>query len=144
MAKRIGSHQVRRLFGVAVLLVLALTGILLITSSVTDSTPNPLNQAALRYANQQMIWTSGPTVRRSDTLPLGRLSHALATEVSPTVAAHVNVSDLLHRFSANRRIALVILTGSFNSLPPDEGVDMHGDVVVLLDAQNNKPLFLTD
>lgn len=91
-----------------------------------------------------MIWTSGPVVRRSDTLPLRRLSRVLAAEVSPTVASHVNVTDLLRRFGSGREVALVILTGGFNSLPPDEGVDMHGDVVVLLDAHTNTPLFLTD
>jgi hypothetical protein len=35
-------------------------------------------------------------------------------------------------------MAMVVLHGTYNTLPPDEGVDLTGDVVVLVDVRTNR------
>jgi hypothetical protein len=39
-------------------------------------------------------------------------------------------------------VALVVLFGSFNSLPPDEGVILSSQVVVLVDTARNRAIYL--
>ena len=39
---------------------------------------------------------------------------------------------------------MVVLQGVFNTLPPDEGVVVHGVAVVLIDAASKRPLLIMD
>jgi hypothetical protein len=77
-------------------------------------------------------------------VPLDELKAALSGRVPAHVAQDVNVSDLIARYGPKHRVALVVLSGSYNSLPPDEGVPVTGDVVALVDQPSNRVLLLTD
>lgn len=101
-------------------------------------------QAAQHYAQTTTLWSSGPTVRSVQILPVKDLRAALRTAVAPGVAADVNVDDLARRVGSNRRVALVVLNGVHNSLPPDEGVNVNGDVVAIVDLNGDRVLLLTD
>lgn len=112
-----------------------------------DSSTSPnqrFAQAAVRYANTQIVWNRGPSVTSTRVLPLDGLSAALKKTVPRHVAQDVNIADLIHRFGARREIALVVLTGDFNSLPPDEGVVFNGQIVVLVDVRQNRAFYLMD
>ncbi|MBV9282456.1 MAG: hypothetical protein JOZ41_20450 [Chloroflexi bacterium] len=125
--------------------VLALAGAI-VWLALTTSAPAPpdrLTQAALAYSQQYIEWSRGPTVRSSQTVPLARLDGALARNVPPRVRRDVNVSDLLRRFGPRRRLGLVVLYGVYNSLPPDEGVEVNGDLAVLVDVATNRVLLVT-
>lgn len=100
--------------------------------------------AALAYAHARTLWTSGPTIRSVRVVPLDELKAALSGRVPAHVAQDVNVSDLIARYGPKHRVALVVLSGSYNSLPPDEGVPVTGDVVALVDQPSNRVLLLTD
>jgi hypothetical protein len=115
----------------------------LAVSSLGSSSPDPLAQAAVAYARQQIIWDSGPTVTSVHVFPLRQLRQNLDAHAPPRVTADVNVSDLLRRYGPNVQTALVVLHGSFNSLPPGEGVTLH-DAIVLLNARTKKGFFLMD
>jgi len=121
----------------AIVLVVAL---IVITSSGGSSQTSAVDQVALSYAERQMVFNSGPEVRSTHTLLLRNLSHALATYTRRSVAKDVNVRDLIRRFGANRRVTLVVLSAVYNTLPPDEGVVVNGQVVVLVDTRTNRPL----
>jgi hypothetical protein len=115
----------------------------LAVSFLTSSSPDPIGQAAVTYSRGQIIWDSGPTVVSVHTLPLRRLSQALASYAPARVVPDVNVPDLVRRFGPNLQVGLVVLHGSFNSLPPGEGVTLH-DAIVLVDARTHKGIFLMD
>jgi hypothetical protein len=102
-----------------------------------------VNPRALYYAQHQMVWMSGPTVVTSYVLPMRELPRALRLYVPRKVARDVNTADLIRRYGANLQIGMVVLRGVFNTLPPDEGVVVHGDVVVLVDVKHDRGLFLT-
>jgi hypothetical protein len=108
----------------------------------TTTTPPRYVQAALKYAGTQIIWNKGPSVQSSQVLPLRRLAAVLPKTVSPSVAKAINVPDLIRRYGTIRRVALVVLFGSFNSLPPDEGVIIASPVVVLVETPQNRPIYL--
>jgi hypothetical protein len=99
---------------------------------------------ALTYARQHMVWVRGPTLRSSHMATLRTLEPLLTSTVSSSVKDDVNVPDLVHRFGANRKVALVVLTGVYNSLPPDEGMDIQGEVIALVDVRTDRVLLLTD
>jgi hypothetical protein len=77
------------------------------------------------------------------TFPLRRLSRALASYAPPRVVPDVNVPDLVRRFGPNLQAGLVVLHGSFNSLPPGEGITLH-DAIVLVNVRTKKGIFLMD
>jgi len=60
----------------------------------------------------------------------------LAASVPADVVKDINVPELIHQFGANRQVGLIVPSGVFNSLPPDEGVVEHSQVVVLVDASS--------
>ena len=91
-----------------------------------------------------MLWNSGPRVRSAQVLPLRLLPRDLASSVSASVRQHVNVPDLLRRYGPNRQVVLVVLYGVYNSLPPDEGVEIRGDAITLVDPKTNRVLLLMD
>lgn len=129
-----------------VLLVVAAGAAALIGYLAAPSAPSTQARAratALAYVQKYMVWSNGPQVQTVRLLPVSSLPTALASSVPPHVAQDVNVSDLQRRYGPTRRIALVVLNGVYNSLPPDEGVDIHGDIVVLVNVRPEKVLLLT-
>jgi len=121
-------------------------GVGLLWYGLSPSSP-PLNaatQAGLVYSRDYMLWNSGPRVRSAQVLPLRLLPRALASSVSVSVRRHVNVPDLLRRYGPNRQVVLVVLYGVYNSLPPDEGVEIRGDAITLVDPKTNRVLLLMD
>ncbi|HLJ67286.1 MAG TPA: hypothetical protein VKX16_07980 [Chloroflexota bacterium] len=119
--------------GGALLLVLATRG---------SSAPSPLAQDALAYGRHEMVWQTGPVLQSIRVIALRDLGPALSAAVPARVRQDVNVPDLIRRFGANRRVGLAILRGTFNSLPPDEGIVLTGDAVVLVDAKTGKGLYV--
>jgi hypothetical protein len=101
-------------------------------------------QQGLSYAQQKMVWTSGPMIRIVQEVTAGTLEAALRRSVSSPVRANVNVPDLVRRYGRHHRFVLVILHGTYNSLPPDEGVEVLGDMVELVDEQSRRVVLLTN
>ncbi len=89
-----------------------------------------------------MIWLHGPTLQSSKIVPIAQITAVLAR--TPSLRHNINTSDLQRRFGPAHRLAVVILNGTYNSLPPDEGVNLTANVVVLLDVPDNRVLLLTD
>jgi hypothetical protein len=99
-------------------------------------------QAGLDYSRNTMIWEKGPQVQSSTVVPMHSLPHALLS--APQSARHdINVSDLIKQYGKNRQVDLVVLSGKFNTLPPGEGVDIYGQVVVLVDMETRRALLMT-
>jgi hypothetical protein len=130
------------LAGVLVAVLLAVLAGQLIWSQ-THSSSDPARQAALRYATHVMVWSSGPSVTESRLIRFRDLQAALKT-VTPRLRADVNVPDLLSQYGPNRKVEMVILSGTYDSLPPGEGVELHGEVLVLINPKTNHPLYLMD
>lgn len=137
-----GRRRVLWIAGPLVLLAAAFG--LYIFALSPSSGGSSVDQAALRYAGQQIVWNQGPTVQSTHIVRLGDLQHTLAAATPPRVANDVNVPALIQRYGAGRQVALVVLSGEFNSLPPDEGVVARGDVVVLVDTKTNRALYVND
>ncbi len=133
------------------LLALALLGVIVLAAAAVwvenvTAAPSAAQRAgatARSYAARTTLWNSGPTVRKVRIVPLSSLQAALRASVSPRVAADVNVSDLEHRYGSRRQVALVVLHGVFNTLPPDEGVTVAGDMVAIVDIPTQRVLLLT-
>lgn len=100
-------------------------------------------QVGLRYARAEMVWTEGPSVVHERTGAMGELPALLAALATTTLRQDVNTTDLIRRYGPHRKVDIIVLSGVYNSLPPDEGVDVRGEVLVLVDAQTNRVLFLT-
>jgi len=100
-------------------------------------------QTGMDYAQQYFVWAHGPTVVSQQTLPLGRLPAALHSAVPVAVSQDVNTDQLLQQYGPHRTVALDVFHGTYNSLPPDEGLQLTGDVVVLVDVARNKVLLAT-
>jgi hypothetical protein len=101
-------------------------------------------QAGLRYARAEMVWTHGPSIAHERTGATGALPALLPALANTRLRKDVNTADLIRRYGPNRKVDIIVLSGVYNSLPPDEGVDVQGEVLVLVDAQTNRVLFLTD
>jgi len=137
-------HPRWRLLVAVVAFALAISGLWFALSASATSTQDRAGQAALSYAQQRLVWNSGPSVQSVHLVVLRKLRPALAASVPPSTAQNVNLDDLIHRYGANRLVALVVLHGVYNSLPPDEGVNVNGDIVVLTDARTDRILLVTD
>jgi hypothetical protein len=140
-----GSRARRRILLLAAVVALAMCAAILwfALSASATSTQSRFADTALRYGQQYMTWSSGPSVQSTQIVPLRGLEGALAATVPSATRRSVNVSDLLRRYGPGHRVALVVLRGVYNSLPPDEGVTVTGDVVVLVDVQSDRVLLLT-
>jgi len=125
---------------ILLLIVLAAGAYLLTQRSAPASADARAQQAALAYAKQYMVWQQGPTARTVYTGPMSGIRKPLE-QVPASVRSDINLPGLLRRIHPNRRVQLVILRGVYNTLAPDEGVEMAGDVVVIVDARTNKVLF---
>lgn len=126
----------------AIVLLSAL--VLFVQASIVNSRQNSVTQAALTYGRQQMVWIKGPAAVSTHVIKLRNLRKDLRAEVSPSVWQDVNVPELLRQYGPSKQVGLVVLSGVFNSLPPDEGVDVHADVVVLVDVRTNRGFYLMD
>jgi hypothetical protein len=91
-----------------------------------------------------MVWVSGPTIQSTHLVTAEGLPSALRQFVPLPVRADVNVQDLIRRYGARHQFTLILLRGTYNSLPPDEGIDIHGDVVELVDRQGRRVVLLTN
>jgi hypothetical protein len=98
-------------------------------------------QAGLDYSRNTMIWEKGPQVQSSTVVPMHSLRNALMS--APQSVHDINVSDLIKQYGKNRQVDLVVLSGKFNTLPPGEGVDIYGQVVVLVDMKTRRALLMT-
>ena len=125
-----------------VLVGLAVYGVLAYVSP-RSSAGSRAQQTGMDYAQQYFVWAHGPTAVSQQTLPLGRLPAALRTAVPPAVGQDINTDQLLQQYGPHRTVALDVLHGTYNSLPPDEGLELTGDVVVLVDVARNKVLLAT-
>ena len=136
-------HRPAWIIGFLALVALCISlGVVIVTYRPAGAGGN--GSTALSYARKHIVWLQGPRVRSTHTIPLRRLQPLLARTVSSTLRNDVNVPDLERRYGPDRKVAVVILNGVYNSLPPDEGIDIRGDMVVLVDVRTNRVLFLTD
>ena len=107
------------------------------------SSPDGAAQAGLHYARTEMVWTEGPVIARRQAGTRGALPALLPRLVTTTLRHDVNTSDLIRRFGPGRPVEILVLSGVYNSLPPDEGVDVQGEALVLVDPRTRRVLFLT-
>lgn len=134
------------------LLALALLGVIVLAAAVVwvenvTAAPSASQRAgdtARRYAARTTLWNSGPTVTKVQIVPLTGLARALHRSVTLQVADDVNVSDLQRRFGRRHQVALVVLHGVFNTLPPAEGVTVTGNMVAIVDLRTQRVLLLTE
>ncbi len=140
------ARTIRLPLAFALIFLGLVVGVGLLWYGLSPSSPalTPATQAGLVYSRDAMEWYSGPQVRSAQVLPLRLLPRALAASVSVRVRRHVDVPYLLHRYGSNRQVALVVLYGVYNSLPPDEGVEIRGDAITLVDPKTNRILLLMD
>lgn len=131
---------------------LALLGVIVIAAAViwyqnATAAPSAAQRAgniARSYAARTTLWNSGPTVTEVRVVPLTRLATTLRRTVTTQIADDVNVADLQRRVGTNRQVALVVLHGVFNTLPPAEGVTVTGNMVAIVDMRTRKVLLLTE
>jgi homoaconitase/3-isopropylmalate dehydratase large subunit len=69
---------------------------------------------------------------------VGNLRQTLQAHVPGRTAQDVNVRQLIQKFGRKPRIDVVVVSGVFNSLAPDEGITGPGTVVVLVDAVTHR------
>jgi hypothetical protein len=134
-----------RLLLPTVLLALCLVaGAVLLTVQVEGSTPSSVQratQAGLLDARTTMVWESGPVVQSSRVIRLGQLGQYVRILGTP-VRNDVSVSSLIRQYRADRPVDFVVLFGKYNTLPPDEGVDVHGQALALVDMKTDTTLYL--
>lgn len=134
------------------LIALALLGVIMIAAAViwfqnataAPSAAQGAGDIARRYAATTTLWNSGPTVTMVRITRLTRLRAALHHAVTAQVADDVNVADLEHRVGRNRQVAMVVLHGTFNTLPPAEGVTITGNMIAIVDMRTHHVLLLTE
>lgn len=145
---RLALWQSRRLrlvlAGIVLLVIAFLVFAFVLLQPGSTPPPNRFDAAALRYANGQIVWNNTPSVQSTQVVPLDRLSATLRRAVRPTVAAHIDpgIPGLIQQFGRTHKVALVVLTGSYNTLPPDEGVNTNGQIVVLVDTIDTRGIYL--
>jgi hypothetical protein len=109
--------------------------------SGVESAQQRATQTALTYSKNTMVWEKGPSVQSSRVIPLNHLAAHVKT-LKGTVRHDVNTGSLIQRFGAARAVDFVVLYGKFNTLPPDEGVDVYAQVLVLVDMRTRHVLFM--
>ncbi len=139
----------RRLRGPLILLaVCAVLGCILLValaySASAGTSESAPTRAGLIYANNVMVWIHQPVIVHTRNAELGALPSILPSLTNTALRQNVNTADLIRRFGAHRRVQVLVLSGMYNSLPPDEGVNIQGEVIVLTDLKTDKVLFLTD
>lgn len=141
-----GTRRVVRFVWPALALVLIATGLVLAWVSLAAA-PATAGSRALQagesYGRQEVVWSQGPSIQTRRVVPVSGLAAALASAVPPTTRQSVDTVSLERRYGPQRQIAMIVLRGTYNSLPPDEGVNISGDVVVLVDVTTKRILLLT-
>ncbi len=122
----------------SVLLALAAFALVDRSSGRSDAT-----QAGLQYARSEMVWTHGPSIAHQRAGTVGELPALLPLLAGATLRHDVNTAGLIRQYGPNRQVDILVLSGVYNSLPPDEGVNVQGEALVLVDPQTNRVLFLT-
>jgi hypothetical protein len=139
-----GSRRSRALLllsiGVLACVALAFVGY---TAFAGSSGSNKATQAGLAYARSEMVWIHGPSIVHARTGTIGDLPALLPSMANTTLRQDVNTRDLIRQYGPERKVDIIVLSGVYNSLPPDEGVNVQGEALVLVDVENNKVLFLT-
>lgn len=136
----------RRLIALALLgaIVLGAAAVWVVGVTAAPSPSQRAGEIARSYATRTTIWNRGPTVRKVIITGVRDLPAALRRTVSSRVADDVDVPDLERRVGAHRQVALVVLHGIFNTLPPDEGIVVNSDMVAVVDMSTKRVLLLTD
>jgi hypothetical protein len=137
-----------RLLAPLLLLAICLVAgaILLVTQvdgSGAPSAQQRATQAALHHGRTTMVWESGPVVQSSRVIRLGQIAHYVH-RLNPPVRNDINSASLIRQYGRNRSVDFVVLFGKFNTLPPDEGVDVHAQVLAVVDMKTDKTLLLMD
>jgi hypothetical protein len=125
------------------MLVVALLAGFLMAIRASSASGSIESRAALQYAASQMSWQSTPTVKLVQNGRIANLSSMLLRHVPEAVATGVNVPDLKRLYGAQTPITLVVLQGSYNSLPPDEGITSNSDVISIVRRGTRHVLLLT-
>jgi hypothetical protein len=99
--------------------------------------------AAVTYGRTQMVWDRGPRAASSHIVPMRDVTAAVTQYASPGIASHFNARVLVRQYGPDHRVAVVVLTGSFNSLPPDEGVTLTM-AVALVDVPSGRVILVID
>jgi len=126
--------------GVAACIVLAYVAYAIFAGSSGGSAAT---RAGLQYARTEMEWVQGPSIAFERTATIGALPAQLRTMASTSLRKDVNTAGLIRHYGPRRPIDVIILSGVYNSLPPDEGVNVQGEVLVLVDPRTDRVLFLT-
>jgi hypothetical protein len=126
--------------GVAACIVLAYVAHSIFAGSSGGSAAT---QAGLHYARTEMVWIHGPSIALERTATMGALPALLRTLPSTSLRQDVNTTDLIRRYGPHRPVDVIVLSGVYNSLPPDEGVNVQGESLVLVDPRTDRVLFLT-
>ena len=109
-------------------------GFILIMLQVSKPETRSIGQIGQSYAKQTMVWNKGPVLQGTYPIRMGDLARALRAHVPASVDNRVPIQALIKQYGVKPRIDLVVLTGVFNTLPPDEGVTEPGTAIVLVDA----------
>jgi hypothetical protein len=151
MAAHAGAHpilspdsRVRRILGVLLGLILCIILVSVLLANRSTAAHDRAADAALQYAKQYMTWSQGPKVSSTHVVPLGGLSVALRRYVPAPLRDDVNAGQLSRTYGLKTKVSLIVLSGTFYSLPPDEGVNVNGDVVAIVDVRTNRVLLVTD
>lgn len=117
---------------------------LLMAQNGGGKTPQTSGQIALAYTRSNLHWIRGPYVQATYPTTVGRLQQTLYRHVPIRVVQDVNVRQLVRKYGSKPKVDLVVLTGVFNSLPPNVGVTGPGTVVALVDPVRRRVFFVTD
>lgn len=118
-------------------------GIALVLANRPESDAQKAADAAVAYGRTEMLWQKGPAATSTRLVPLRKLASTLERSTSASIAPHVNVPSLIERYGPNHRVAIVVLSGEFNSLPPDEGVELT-TAVAIVDVPSDHVILVAD
>ncbi|GAC1472752.1 MAG: hypothetical protein NVS2B16_28680 [Chloroflexota bacterium] len=141
-----GISRTRRFIWPVVALVLLVGGVGIALFAFAGAPTTADRRAVQRgenYGRQEVVWSQGPSIESEKVISLNQLSSTLASMVPTTTQQNVAAMPLARRYGARRRVAVVVLRGTYNSLPPDEGVAVTGDVLVLVDVKTDHVLLMT-
>jgi hypothetical protein len=141
------TFRSRRALAALLIIAIALVAAVIlgidIAQSVSVSAQQRATQTGLDYSRTTMVWGKGPSVASSRIVALDNLNPALRSV--HLIGGHdINTADLIRQYGAKRQVDLVVLHGTFNTLAPDEGVNITSDVVVLVDMKTRHVLFMND
>ncbi|HEX6506164.1 MAG TPA: hypothetical protein VF221_00880, partial [Chloroflexota bacterium] len=136
-------RRILRVMVPAAIIICLAAGWLVYSASAGSSTSSA-TRAGIAYAQDTMEWTSGPTLTHARVARVRDLPAVLPQITGAALRQDVNTADLQRRYGPDRQVDLVVLSGVFNTLAPDEGVNVHGEVLAVVDVKTNRVLFLTD